>query len=123
MRIVPDSAELDAVLLSRSASGRAARLACGARWTRGATCGFTADDNRYRIRHYVETIYYLESLENPQNEYKGERFDEHIYEREIDFAARAFGKGTSDDPEQPNFQQRFEQKSEEFARSRTSTGA
>ena len=74
-----------------------------------------ADDNRYRIRHYVETIYYLESKENPQNEYKGERFDEAIYEREIDYAVRAFGKGTSDDPEQPNFQQRFEQKARELA--------
>lgn len=74
-----------------------------------------ADDNRYRIRHYVETIYYLESKENPQNEYNGERFDEAVYEREIDYAVRAFGKGTSDDPEQPNFQQRFEQKARELA--------
>jgi hypothetical protein len=55
-----------------------------------------AEDNRYRTRHYVETIYYLESKQNPENEHKGERFDEINYEREIDLAARAFGKGTSD---------------------------
>ena len=73
------------------------------------------DDDRYPVKHYVQAYYYLESDQNPQNEYKGQRFDEIIHERVIDYAARAFGKGTSDDPEQPNYQQRFEQKSEEFA--------
>ena len=76
------------------------------------------DDNRYRIRHYVETLYYFESKDNPENKHNGVAFDESIYEREIDFAARAFGKGTSDDPDQPNFQQRFEGKSTEFAEER-----
>jgi hypothetical protein len=50
------------------------------------------DDKRYRIKHYCETLFYLESTDNPQNEYKGERFFESIYEREIDYAVRAFGK-------------------------------
>lgn len=67
------------------------------------------DDNRAPIRDYVEVMKYLESEDNPQNVDKnGKRFNETIYKRVIDYAARAFGKGTSDDPEQPNFQQRFE---------------
>jgi len=73
------------------------------------------DDYRYPVKHYVEAYYYLESDQNPENEWNGERFNEAVHERVIDYAARAFGKGTSDDPEQPNYQQRFEQKSEEFA--------
>lgn len=72
------------------------------------------EDNRYRVREYVSTIRYLESDENPENEYQGIRFNEEIAEREIDYAARAFGKGTSDDPEQPNFQQRFEHQGSEI---------
>lgn len=62
------------------------------------------DDNRYTIKEYVETVKWLESKENPENDGKAEK----IANRVIDYAARAFGKGTSDDPEQPNFQQRFE---------------
>ena len=62
------------------------------------------DDSRYTIREYVETVKWLESAENPKNEGKAET----IAKRVIDYAARAFGKGTSDDREQPNFQQRFE---------------
>jgi len=62
------------------------------------------DDNRYTIKEYVEAVKWLESKENPANEGR----EENIHRRVIDYAARAFGKGTSDDPEQPNFQQRFE---------------
>jgi len=61
-----------------------------------------------RIKDYVETVKWLESSENPENECQGKRFDENIHARVIDYAARAFGKGTNDDPEQPNFQQRYE---------------
>jgi hypothetical protein len=61
------------------------------------------DDNKHTIEEYVEAIWWLESELNPQN--KG--VATHIRERVIDYAARAFGKGTQDDPEQPNFQQRL----------------
>ena len=63
------------------------------------------DDNRYTIKEYVETVKWLESTENPENYGK----DERILRRVIDYAARAFGRGTSDDGEQPNFQRRFEE--------------
>jgi hypothetical protein len=56
------------------------------------------DDNRYTIREYVETVLWLESAENNNGK------EEKIAKRVIDYAARAFGKGTSDDGEQPNFQ-------------------
>lgn len=62
------------------------------------------DDSRYTIKEYVEAVKWLESDANPENEGKAEK----IYTRVIDYAARAFGQGTSDDPEQPNFQERFE---------------
>lgn len=62
------------------------------------------DDNRISIREYLQIIKYLESAENPEN---GNQ-DESIYRRVIDYAARSFGQGTTDDPDQPNFQQRFE---------------
>jgi hypothetical protein len=61
-----------------------------------------------RIKDYVETVKWLESTDNPENEHQGKRFDENIHARMIDYSARAFGKGTNDDPEQPNFQQRYE---------------
>lgn len=67
------------------------------------------DEPVIRIRDYVEVLRYLESAENPANVWKGQAFKEQIYARVIDYAARAFGKGSSDDPEQPNFQERFEQ--------------
>jgi hypothetical protein len=67
------------------------------------------DEPVMRIRDYVETIQWLESSKNPQNfDKQGSPFDEKISARVIDYAARAFGKGTNDDPEQPNFQRRFE---------------
>lgn len=68
------------------------------------------DDPVIRIKDYVETVKWLESSENPENvDGKGVRFDERIFIRVIDYTARAFGKGTNDDPEQPNFQVRYEQ--------------
>lgn len=68
------------------------------------------DDIVIRIKDYVETVKWLESSENPENiDKNGVPFDEKIYARVIDYAARAFGKGTNDDPEQPNFQTRYEQ--------------
>lgn len=62
------------------------------------------DDNRVTIKDYCEVLQWLESKDNPENSGK----DEDIFRRVIDYAARSFGKGTSDDAEQPNFQQRFE---------------
>jgi hypothetical protein len=64
------------------------------------------DDNRYTVREFVQAVKWLESEEN--NHYRSEPFSEQFYKRVIDYAARAFGKGTTDDPEQPNYQQRFE---------------
>ena len=67
------------------------------------------DEAVMRIKDYVETMKWLESTENPQNLGKEEKaFDEKIQARVIDYAARAFGQGTNDDAEQPNFQMRFE---------------
>ena len=66
------------------------------------------DEPVMRIRDYVETVRWLESSENPENNYKDKTFDESITARVIDYAARAFGQGTNDDAEQPNFQQRYE---------------
>lgn len=66
------------------------------------------DEPIITIKDYVEVIKYLESRENPENEYAGQRFDETILTRVIDYAARGFGKGTNDDASQPNFQQRYE---------------
>jgi hypothetical protein len=62
------------------------------------------DDNRVSIKQFLQIIQYLESSENPENH----GTDENIYRRVIDYAARSFGQGTTDDPDQPNFQQRFE---------------
>lgn len=74
------------------------------------------DDNRIRIKDYVEVIKWLESDENPENreEHSKRPFKEQIYKRVIDYAARAFGKGTSDDPDSPNFQKRFEDAGDEL---------
>lgn len=63
------------------------------------------DDNRFSIKSYVETIQFLESAENPENE--GEAED--IYARVIDYAARAMGQGFFDDRPEYNFQDRFEE--------------
>lgn len=66
------------------------------------------DDPVIHIKEYVEIMQWLESKENPQNVYEGVAFDEQIDKRVIDYAARSFGQGTNDDPDQPNFQQRYE---------------
>jgi len=71
------------------------------------------EDNRYTIKEHLESVHWLESAENPDNKGKAER----IYRRVIDYAARAFGQGTSDDKEPTeNFQQRFEKISREVGR-------
>jgi hypothetical protein len=62
-----------------------------------------SNDTKHRIREYVEAVWWLESELNPQN--KG--VAQQVWRRAIDYAARAFGQGTQDDPEQPNFQQRI----------------
>lgn len=61
------------------------------------------DDNRYRIRDYVETVKWMESKANPKNHGK----DQHIYKRIIDYAARGF-YGTTDDEDQRSVQQRYQ---------------
>lgn len=73
------------------------------------------DDNRHTIREHMQVVKYLESAENPKNS----GADEKICRRVIDYAARAFGQGTSDDPEpQENFQLRFERTMRELKMSR-----
>ena len=67
------------------------------------------DDPVVRIKDYVETVKWLESSANPENKtVRDGAFDEKICARVIDYTARAFGKGTNDDAEQPNFQMRYE---------------
>lgn len=63
------------------------------------------DDNRYSIKQYVETVQWLESDQNPENEGR----DEDIYFRVIDYAARAMGQGFFDEKPEYNFQKRFEE--------------
>lgn len=63
------------------------------------------DDNRYSIKQYVETVQWLESKENPENQGQ----DEDIYARVIDYAARAMGQGFFDEKPEYNFQKRFEE--------------
>ena len=62
------------------------------------------DDNRFGIKHYVETVEWLESAENPENEGQAET----IHRRVIDYAARAMGKGFFDENPEYNFQKRYE---------------
>lgn len=64
------------------------------------------DDNRFRIRQYVETLKWIESTDNPENHHLKQ--PEKIYKQIIDYAARGF-KGTTDDDDQRNFQERYEQ--------------
>lgn len=91
-------------------------------WQRGILHGRDGpcpqDEKGPNIREYVRTMKYLESGENPENCCKGEVFEEDIFARVIDYAARAFGKGTNDDPEQENYQQRYEKGMMEFELSR-----
>lgn len=67
------------------------------------------DDNNFPIRHYCEAVKYLESAENPENVGKAEK----IYERIIDYAARAFGKDR-DNPDAIDYQERYEAYSREI---------
>lgn len=62
------------------------------------------DDNRFGIKHYVETVEWLESKDNPENEGR----DEDIYKRIIDYAARSMGQGFFDENPEYNFQKRYE---------------
>jgi hypothetical protein len=66
------------------------------------------DERGPNIREYVQAIKFLESGDNPENRCDGQIFEEEIFARVIDYAARAFGKGTNDDPEQENYQQRYQ---------------
>jgi hypothetical protein len=63
------------------------------------------DDNRYSIKQYVETVEWLESRDNPEN--NGHAED--IHTRVIDYAARAMGQGFFDEKPEYNFQKRFEE--------------
>ena len=63
------------------------------------------DDNRHSIKNYVETVQWLESAENPENQGKAEK----VYKRVIDYAARAMGQGFFDERPEYNFQERYEE--------------
>lgn len=63
------------------------------------------DDNRFKVREYIETVKWLESAANEENSET-----ENIFARVIDYAARGF-KPTSDDEDQRNIQQRYEDES------------
>jgi len=67
------------------------------------------DDNRYRIRDYVETVKSLESEKNEKNHGKAQQ----IHKRVIDYAARGF-LPTTDDEDQRSVQQRYEEVSQEI---------
>jgi hypothetical protein len=75
----------------------------------GTSKNVPEDDNVFPIRHYVETIKFLESEENPENGGKKEK----IHLRVIDYAARAFGVDR-DNPDAINYQERYEQYSREI---------
>lgn len=66
------------------------------------------DDNRYRIRDYIETVRWMESEENEKNHGKAQN----IHKRIIDYAARGF-LPTTDDQDQRSVQQRYEEVSQE----------
>jgi hypothetical protein len=66
------------------------------------------DDNRYSIKQYVETVQWLESADNPEND-GHDKHDELIHTRVIDYAARAMGQGFFDEKPEYNFQKRFEE--------------
>ena len=93
------------------------------RWEQGILHGKPGpcpqDEHGPRIQEYVETIRYLESGDNPENQHQSVRFEEEIFERVIDYAARAFGKGSNDDPEQENYQQRYEYHMQQHKMSRS----
>lgn len=67
------------------------------------------DDNRFRIRDYIETIRYLESPEYEKNNGRALR----IHDRIIDYAARGFYVEDKDE-QQKSVQQRYEEISREL---------
>jgi hypothetical protein len=71
----------------------------------GAPGSVPENDNRYSIKQYVETIQWLESAENPENQGQ----DEDIFTRVIDYAARAMGQGFDNTDPTMNFQKRYEE--------------
>ena len=69
------------------------------------------DDNRFRVRDYIEAVRWLESQDNPENQHL--KADEKVFKRVIDYAARGI-KGTTDDQDQRNLQQRYEEESSDL---------
>lgn len=63
-------------------------------------------DNRFRVREYIEAVRWLESRDGNLHL----KADEKIFKRVIDYAARGI-KGTTDDSDQRNLQQRYEEES------------
>lgn len=63
------------------------------------------DDDRFSIKQYVETIKWLESADNPENNGK----PEDIFRRVIDYAARSMGQGFDETNPSLNFQDRYEE--------------
>jgi hypothetical protein len=78
---------------------------------RGEPGNLPEDDSRHSIKEFVEAVQWLESAENPQNSGR----DRYPEKRVIDYAARAQGQGSMDDPDQPNFQQRIQAKANDLA--------
>jgi hypothetical protein len=75
----------------------------------GTNKNIPEDDNNYPIKWYCEAIKWLESDENPENKFGKEK----IYQRIIDYAARAFGKDR-DNPDAIDYQERYETYSAEI---------
>jgi hypothetical protein len=75
----------------------------------GTNKNIPEDDNQYPIRWYCEAVKWLESAENPENAGQKEK----IYERIIDYAARAFGKDAQN-PDAIDYQERYENFSREI---------
>ena len=63
------------------------------------------DDNRFSIKQYVETVKWLESADNIENQGQQEK----IARRVIDYSARAMGRGMDDSNPDMNFQTRYEE--------------
>jgi hypothetical protein len=75
----------------------------------GSSAAVTDREGPIGIKQYVACLKLLESKENPQN--GGTK--EYIYKRVIDYAARAFGQGDSNQQTDTNFQKEFEKAGEE----------
>lgn len=70
------------------------------------------DEKSPFVKDYVQAMQWLESKGNPENEDGDKSFDEDILRRVIDYAARSFGIGSSDDEPQENMQVRFQEKAQ-----------